>query len=64
MQNVCEMSKLVAYQIENNYAFVVFSNYACAIFDLSTLTTTREQFEQLLNTTIDKNKLLKNNRKH
>ena len=37
MQNVCDMSKLVNYEINNNHAFLVFNNFACAIFDLSTL---------------------------
>ena len=59
MQNVCEMTKLVAYQIENNHAFIVFNNYACAIFDLDTLTVSREELEDLLNTTIAQNKLIK-----
>ncbi len=59
MQNVCEMTKLVAYQIDGNYCFIVFSNYACAIFDLTTLTVSQTELEQLLTNTIDKNKLIK-----
>jgi len=59
MQNVCEMSKLVAYEIEDNYAFLVFNNFACAIFDLSTLTSNREEFEEMINKIISKNKLAK-----
>lgn len=56
MQNVCEMSKLIAYEIKGNYVYVVFSNFACAIFDLNTLTIAREEFEDMLNLTISKNK--------
>jgi len=62
MQNVCEMSKLVAYEIQDNYAFAVFNNFACAIFDLSTLTVKREQLEEVLKKSIDKNKLIKSNK--
>ena len=63
MQNVCDMNKLVAYQIENNYIFAVFNNYACAIFDINTLSESVEEFEKLLNTTISKNKLVKGNKR-
>ena len=59
MQNVCEMSKLIEYEIDGNYAFLVFNNFACAIFDLSTLSIKREEFENLLTKTISKNKLIK-----
>ena len=63
MQNVCEMSKLTAYEIKDNYIFIVFNNFACAIFDINTLSISREEFENILNTTISKNKLIKNNRR-
>lgn len=63
MQNVCDMSTLVAYEVKDNYMFIVFNNFACAIFDLATLSIPLEEFEQLLNKTIAKNKLIKNNRK-
>ena len=64
MQNVCDMTTLVAYEIKDNYVFAVFNNFACAIFDLNTLTVSRDEFEQVLNTTISKNKLLTPKRKH
>ena len=62
MQNVCEMSTLVAYQIKDNYAFVVFNNFACAIFDLNTLNISLEDFNHELDTVIAKNKLTKTNK--
>lgn len=62
MQNACDMTKLVAYQVKDNYVFVVFSNFACAIFDINTLSIDLEEFKQLLDTTISKNKLLKTNK--
>lgn len=63
MQNVCEMSKLIAYEIKQNYVFAVFDNFACAIFDINTLSTDIEEFTQILNDIINKNKLLKRNKK-
>ena len=59
MQNACDMSKLLSYEIENNYVFLVFNNFACAVFDLSTLTISREEFEDVINKVISKNKLTK-----
>ena len=35
MQNVCDMRKLMAYKQQDNYIFAVFSNFACAIFDIN-----------------------------
>jgi len=63
MQNVCDMSTLVGYKIQDNYLFAVFNNFACAIFDLNTLSVPREEFESLLNDTISKNKQIKTKRK-
>ena len=63
MQNSCDMSKLVAYEIKDGYAYIVFSNFACAIFDLNTLNITQVEFEQELSATIAKNNSLKTNRK-
>ena len=62
MQNVSQMSKIVAYKVEGNYVYVVFSNYACAIFDVNTLTIPLEQLEQLLCNTLAKNNANKTNR--
>ncbi len=63
MQNVCDMNKLVAYEIRDNYAFIVFDNFACAIFDLTTLTVSVEEFEKELNVKISKNKPTKPKRR-
>ena len=63
MQNVCDMNKLVAYEIRDNYAFIVFNNFACAIFDLNTLTVSVEEFEKELNIIISKNKSTKSKRR-
>lgn len=59
MQNVCDISTIVGYEIKNNHAFVVFNNFACAIFDLTTLTISYDEFIKFLDTTISKNKLNK-----
>lgn len=63
MQNVCDMSKLIAYKVKNNYIYVVFNNFACAIFDINTLTISKEEFEQYLISTISKNKTVKTKHK-
>ncbi|MBQ7798680.1 MAG: hypothetical protein IJ371_06120 [Clostridia bacterium] len=63
MQNVCDISKLVAYEINDNYAYVVFNNFACAIFDLTTLNVSKEELIQTLDTTIAKNKSIKSKKK-
>ncbi|MBQ3502292.1 MAG: hypothetical protein IJA72_01330 [Clostridia bacterium] len=62
MQNVCDVSKLVAYTVKDNYVFAVFSNFACAIFDINTLTMPLEEFKEYLDKTISKNKLTKSNK--
>lgn len=62
MQNVCDMSKVSAYKIEGCYAFVVFNNFACAIFDLNTLNVTCEELIQALDSAIAQNKPMKNKR--
>ena len=59
MQNLCDVSTIVGYEIKDNHAFVVFNNFACAVFDLDTLTISYEDFIQFLDTTISKNKLIK-----
>ena len=59
MQNVCSVATIVGYEIRDGYAFVVFNNFACAIFDLSTLTVSHEEFIEFIDTTISKNKLNK-----
>ena len=59
MQNVCEMTSLMGYQIDDKYAFLVFNNFACAIFDLNTLSIKLDDFTQMLDTQISKNKLIK-----
>ena len=56
MQNVCDVSTIVGYEIKDNHAFVVFNNFACAIFDLSTLTIAYDEFIKFLDTTISQNK--------
>ncbi len=62
MQNVCDMTKLVGYEIKDDYMFVVFSNFACAIFSISTLNIELDKFIQFLDTKISKNKLVKTNK--
>lgn len=59
MQNVCDLNKLIAYEINQNHIFVVFDNFACAIFDCSTLNVSIDEFKQLLDDLISKNKLKK-----
>ena len=56
MQNVCDMRKLMAYKQQDNYIFAVFSNFACAIFDINTLTVTKDELTQFFDTTIKQNK--------
>lgn len=56
MQNVCDIANLMAYEIKDNYIFVVFSNFACAIFDVNTLNISTDDFVKYLNETIAKNK--------
>ena len=62
MQNVCDMTKVSAYEMKDHYAFVVFNNFACAIFDLNTLNVTREELIQALDDAIAKSKPIKNKR--
>lgn len=62
MQNVCDMTKLVGYEVKDNYIFVVFSNFACAIFNITTLNIELDKFTQILDTQISKNKLTKSNK--
>ena len=62
MQNVCDMTKLVGYEIKDNHIFLVFSNFACAIFDISTLNIEIDKFTQILDTKISKNQLTKSNK--
>lgn len=63
MQNVCDVSKIFAYEVKQSYVFVVFSNFACAIFDINTLTVDLEDFKQYLDNTISKNVLSKTNKR-
>lgn len=62
MQNVCDMNKLVGYQVDSNYVFLVFDNFACAIFDTTTLTISLEEFIKHLDIVISKNKTIKTKR--
>ncbi len=62
MQNVCMMSKLINYKIQDNYVFIVFNNFACAIFDINTLTISLEEFTEMLNNKISANKGAKTKR--
>ena len=62
MQNSCDMSKVKAYKTKDNYLFVVFNNFACAIFDINTLTVELEEFKKYLDNTISKNNLTKTNK--
>ena len=55
MQNVCDINKLINYEIVNNYAYIVFDNFACAIFDLSTLNVTIDELKNTLDAIISKN---------
>ena len=63
MQNVCEMSKLIAYEIKQNYVFAVFDNFACAIFDTKSLSVDIKEFTQMLDDRINKNKFLKSKKR-
>lgn len=63
MQNVCSMSKLIGYRKVDNYVFVVFSNFACAIFDINTLNIDWADFEKYILNTILSNRQIKSNRK-
>ena len=56
MQNVCSMNKLMAYKQQGDYIFAVFSNFACAIFDINTLSVEKAELIQLFDTTIQNNK--------
>ena len=56
MQNVCSMNKLMAYKQQGDYIFAVFSNFACAIFDINTLSVEKDELIQLFDTTIQNNK--------
>ena len=56
MQNVCNMNKLMAYKQHDSYIFAVFSNFACAIFDLTTLNIERDELIKNFDTTIQRNK--------
>lgn len=56
MQNVCSMNKLMAYKEQNNYIFAVFSNFACAVFDLSTLSLEKADLIEIFDKTIKNNK--------
>ena len=62
MQNVCDMTKLVGYEIKDEHIFLVFNNFACAIFDINTLNIEVDKFTQILDTRISKNKLTKSNK--
>jgi len=56
MQNVCSISKLIAYQQKGNYIFVVFNNFACAVFDINSLSVDINDFIVALNQIILDNK--------
>ena len=56
MQNVCNMNKLMAYNQRDNYIFAVFSNFVCAIFDLNTLNTGKDELFEHLDKVIQHNK--------
>jgi len=59
MQNVCDMNKLIAYEIREEHIFIVFDNFACAIFDLKTLNVPFEELKEHLDKTIAKNRTVK-----
>lgn len=56
MQNVCNMNKLMAYKQQDNYIFAVFSNFACAIFELSSLNVDKEELIKVFDVAIKHNK--------
>lgn len=56
MQNVCQMNKLMAYKQQDNYIFAVFSNFACAIFDINSLNVGKDELIKYLDSTINYNK--------
>ena len=62
MQNVCNINKLESYKISDQYVFVVFSNFACAIFDTATLSVEVDQFIGELDKIIARNKASKTKR--
>lgn len=64
MQNSCKLSDLVAYGEKDGNIFLIFSNFATAIFDLNTLeNATKEELLQKLEVQISKNKLTKKTKK-
>lgn len=56
LQNVCDVRKILCYTIDKKYAYVVFNNFACAVFDVDTLNVSIEEFKQTLDNIISKNK--------
>lgn len=55
MQNVCDITKLIGYEIKDHYVFIVFNNFACAVFDINTLNIPLDEFTKNLDTIINKN---------
>lgn len=56
MQNVCDMDKLIAYEVDSNYIFAVFNNFVCAVFDIDTLSISIDEMIAFLDNIISKNK--------
>lgn len=57
LQNACDIRGLIGYQLMDNYMFLVFDNFACAVLDLNSLEdTTREQCETRISQIIKDNK--------
>lgn len=60
MQNSCDIKKLIGYEIQDNYIFLIFDNFASAIFDINTLKNiSKDDFEQKLIAIIATNKMYK-----
>lgn len=57
LQNACDIRALIGYQLMDNYMFLVFDNFACAVLDLNSLEDiTSEQCEARISQIIKDNK--------
>lgn len=57
LQNACDIRDLIGYQVVDNYIFLVFNNFACAIMDMNTLeNTTPEECQIKISQIIQDNK--------
>lgn len=57
LQNACDIRDLAGYQIVDNYMFLVFNNFACAILDMNTLeNVTAQECEARISQIVQDNK--------